>query len=99
MLERYLFGFGSQLGASITWHQTPDALEDAVNQEQGALGFLPVARVGTSQPLALSGSSGVRANAPFLSLKTEDHPLTFPPSLYAPPLPPPPASQHFRNWS
>lgn len=98
MLERYLFARGSQLAGSVTWHQTPEALEDAVNEQPGALGLLPFARLGTSQPLALSGTCGVRANARFLSLKTEDYPLTFPLYLYAPGWRQHPEIRQFLNW-
>jgi len=62
------------------------------------LSLLPFTATGNTQPLALTGPCGLRSDARFLALKTEDYPLTFPIFLYLPLRNQHPRIVNFLDW-
>jgi phosphate transport system substrate-binding protein len=65
-------------------HETVDALLGAVAEAEHGLTLLPFGATRNTQPLVLTGPCGLRSDARFLTMKTEDYPLTFPMFIYLP---------------
>ncbi|WOI55986.1 phosphate ABC transporter substrate-binding/OmpA family protein [Palleronia sp. LCG004] len=65
-------------------HEDDATLAMAVAEDPAALGLAAFSRLGNVQPLIVAGQCGKRVEADFLTLKSEDYPLTAPIFLYAP---------------
>lgn len=82
--ERFMRPFDLSLRPPDHSHASIDETILAIEQSENGLALVPSAKTGNTQRLALSGPCGLRANAEFLTLKTEDYPLTFPMFMYLP---------------
>lgn len=82
--DRFMRPFGLTLDAPETSHASMNDLLSAVAGSDNALSLVPFRTTGTTKPLALDGPCGLQANARFLTMKTEDYPLTFPMFVYLP---------------
>lgn len=82
--DRFMRPFGLEMAEPDVPHTDSRDLITAI--ETGTLGIslLPYGATRNAQPLALSGSCGLVSEARFLTMKTEDYPLTFPMFLYLP---------------
>lgn len=96
--ERFMRPSGRTLGvqgdAAIP---RSEVLESVLGAPRG-LALVPFGQTGNAQPLALAGSCGLRSEARYLTLKTEDYPLTFPVYLYAPDRRLHPKVANFLDW-
>lgn len=63
---------------TATRHADPNALADAVAADPGALGVVPLSRIGNATPLVLAGPCGRVLPATPMLVKAEDYPLTQP---------------------
>ncbi len=63
---------------SAKQYRNPDALADAVASEPGALGIVPLSRIGNATPLVLAGPCGRVLPATPALVKAEDYPLAEP---------------------
>ncbi len=59
-------------------YRSPDALADAVAADPGALGIVPLSRIGNATPLVLAGPCGRVLPATPALVKAEDYPLAEP---------------------
>lgn len=75
-----------------------DQVIDAVETGENVVGLVPFGQTRNAQPLALTGPCGLVSQARFLTLKTEDYPLTFPVYLYLPERRQHPQVEDFLNW-
>lgn len=82
--DRFMRPAGSLFETSDTVVVDHAAAAAAVEKGPNGLSLLPFDVTGNTQPLALTGPCGLQSNARFLTLKTEDYPLTFPIFLYLP---------------
>lgn len=96
--DRFLKPLGSGLAEPDVAHDARESLTAAVEQDVGALSLVPFGETGNMQPLGLSGPCGLISNARFLSMKTEDYPLTFPMFLYLPQRAQHPGINAFFDW-
>lgn len=82
--DRFMRPFGLSLVSDTDESsQVGDALSD-VAPDRNVLSLRPFRETGSAQSLALTGPCGLHMSADFLTLKTEDYPLTFPMFLYLP---------------
>ncbi len=96
--NRFMRPFGLRLAEPVERHDTATALARAVAGRDNALSLLPYGQTAGAQPLALEGPCGLRSDAGFLDLKTEDYPLTFPMFLYLPERRQHPQINAFLEW-
>ncbi len=96
--ERFMRPFGRAIGDTLPVLGDLDAITERVANTPGGLTVLPYGKTGNTQPLALDGPCGLRSEAEFLTLKTEDYPLTFPMFLYLPQRNLHPAENDFLEW-
>lgn len=96
--ERFMLPFGDTIGENIAKLGDLVSVTEYVASTQGSLTVLPYGQTGNTQPLALDGPCGLRSDAAFLTLKTEDYPLTFPMFLYLPQRNLHPAEEEFLAW-
>lgn len=82
--DRFMKPFGLAFPEDQGIRADLPAVIDAVEGGAKALALLPFGRTGNTQPLALTGPCGLLSQAQFLTMKTEDYPLTFPVFLYLP---------------
>lgn len=86
------------LSSEVIRHPDTDTLAAAVAADPGGIGMLPFGRLGTTQPLTLSGPCGLRSNASAETVMTGDFPLTLPLVLYRPMRRLPEAAEAFLDW-
>ena len=96
--DRFMRPFGLQLADPSTSHEDLDSLLPAVAQGANGLSLVPFGATQNTQPLALNGSCGLQAEARFLTMKTEDYPLTFPMFIYLPQRRQHPQVVDFLDW-
>lgn len=72
------------LTATITRHDSNEALELAIAADPHALGLVPFSSLNRARPLILTGPCGFEQQVTRRSIKTEDYPLTTPMFLYQP---------------
>ena len=96
--DRFMSPFGLALAAETpaVSDLQPLLTELAISADRIAL--VPYGQTGTAQPLALNGPCGLQSRPAFLSLKTEDYPLTFPMFLYLPQRSRHPQVDEFLDW-
>ena len=82
--DRFMRPFGMSLPEPSEPPMTRRAAVEAVEAGTNGLSLLPFGATGNTQPLMLTGPCGLRSEAAFLTMKTEDYPLTFPMFLYLP---------------
>jgi phosphate transport system substrate-binding protein len=82
--DRFLRPFGLALDPPDVSHDNLDALLESVAEAVNVLTLVPFGATRNTQPLALTGPCGLRSDARFLTMKTEDYPLTFPMFIYLP---------------
>ena len=75
--DRFMRPFGLALDPPDVSHETVDALLGAVAEAEHGLTLLPFGATRNTQPLVLTGPCGLRSDARFLTMKTEDKLLTF----------------------
>lgn len=96
--DRFMRPFGLSIAESDTTYTTQRALTDSIEKSANGLSLLPFGATGNTQPLALSGPCGLQSEARFLTMKTEDYPLTFPMFLYLPQRAQHPQVEDFLDW-
>jgi phosphate transport system substrate-binding protein len=96
--DRFMRPLGLQLGQTGVKHDDAAAAMRAVEEGKNGLTLVPFGAAGYTQPLALTGPCGLRSEARFLTLKTEDYPLTFPMFLYLPQRNLHPQIENFLDW-
>ncbi len=96
--ERFMRPFGFSLDQSLNKLSDLGEVTAQVASTKGSLAILPYGNTQNTQPLALDGPCGLRSNAEFLTLKTEDYPLTFPIFLYLPQRNLHPMEDAFLEW-
>lgn len=102
-LDGQLQGFEDRiLGEPVTEtairHASMADVLGAVEAGENGLSLVPFGATRNTQPLALSGPCGLQSDARFLTLKTEDYPLTFPIFLYVPQRRQHPQVDAFLDW-
>lgn len=97
--NRFMQPFGLSLSNTATVSPTLDDVSRKIAESDNGLSLMPYGQTGTAQPLALDGPCGLRSHAEFLSLKTEDYPLTFPMFVYLPQRNRHPAIDAFLDWT
>lgn len=80
--DRFMRPSGYQITANAMFHDTEEDLLAAIEEDKAGLALLPYGATRNTQPLGLRGPCGLQSDARFLTLKTEDYPLTFPVYLY-----------------
>ena len=73
---------GYQITENAVFHGSDEDLLAAIESDKTGLALLPYGATRNTQPLGLRGPCGLQSDARFLTLKTEDYPLTFPVYLY-----------------
>lgn len=96
--DRFMRPFGLEMGTADVRHTDRDMMISAVERSENGLSLLPFGATRNTQPLALSGPCGLTSQARFLTLKTEDYPLTFPMFLYLPQRVQHPQVDDFLDW-
>lgn len=96
--DRFMRPFGLSMAEPDTRHADQIALTTAIEQGANGLSLLPFGDTRNTQPLALSGPCGLVSEARFLTMKTEDYPLTFPMFLYLPRRMQHPHIEEFLDW-
>ncbi len=96
--NRFMRPFGMQLGTPDVVHRDTAALLQAVSQSENGISLVPFGETGNTQPLALDGPCGLQSQARYLTMKTEDYPLTFPMFVYLPERRQHPQIEDFLNW-
>ncbi|MEL6957451.1 MAG: OmpA family protein [Pseudomonadota bacterium] len=81
----------------VTYQNHSELVAGVANAET-ALALVPFGNTGLAQPLRITGPCGVSSEATFLSLKSEDYPLTLPVMLYLPQRAQHPEIEAFLNW-
>ncbi len=82
--DRVLTPSGADLSAGAIRHDSNAALADAVARDPLGIGVARASDIGTTQPLMLTGSCGMRMVPERATIITEDYPLTMPIYLYTP---------------
>ena len=82
--DRFMRPFGLALDPPDVSHENVDALLESVVEAEYGLTLVPFGATRNTQPLVLTGPCGLRSDARFLTMKTEDYPLTFPMFIYLP---------------
>lgn len=96
--ERFMLHSGHAIGSNIEKFNDIETITDHVASLTDGLTVLPYGQTRNTQPLALNGPCGLRSDAAFLTLKTEDYPLTFPMFLYLPQRRLHPDEENLLNW-
>ncbi|SMX41360.1 phosphate ABC transporter substrate-binding/OmpA family protein [Octadecabacter ascidiaceicola] len=96
--DRFMRPFGLQLEQPGVAHENLESLLAAVAQGANGLSLVPFGSTQSTQPLALNGPCGLQAEARFLTMKTEDYPLTFPMFIYLPQRRQHPQVDDFLDW-
>lgn len=96
--NRLMRPFGLRIGTPDVAHDDAAALLRAVSQSVDGISLVPFGATGNTQPLALDGPCGLQAQARFLTMKTEDYPLTFPMFIYLPQRRQHPQIEDFLDW-
>lgn len=96
--DRFMSPFGLSIGPDANTVDDIDTLLTDLGASPNRLALVPYGQTGTTQPLALSGPCGLQSQPAFLSLKTEDYPLTFPMFLYLPQRNRHPQVEAFLDW-
>lgn len=96
--DRFMRPFGLRMSSDNISHEDRLALLGAVAQGDNGLSLVPYGATQNTQPLALDGPCGLQAEARFLTLKTEDYPLTFPMFIYLPQRLQHPQVSDFLDW-
>lgn len=96
--DRFMTPFGLALAEPDVSHTDRRALISAVEAGSSGISLLPYGATRNAQPLALSGPCGLVSEARFLTMKTEDYPLTFPMFLYLPQRTQHPQIEDFLDW-
>ncbi|MGJ8609986.1 MAG: phosphate ABC transporter substrate-binding/OmpA family protein [Octadecabacter sp.] len=96
--DRFMRPFGLQMGPPDIAHGDDAALLHAVSRSINGISLVPFGATGNAQPLALNGPCGLQSQARYLTLKTEDYPLTFPMFVYLPQRRQHPQIEHFLDW-
>jgi phosphate transport system substrate-binding protein len=82
--DRFMPPFGLALDPPDVSHETVVALLESVVEAEYGPTLLPFGATRNTQPLVLTGPCGLRTDARFLTMKTQDYPLTFPMFIYLP---------------
>ncbi|AGI70009.1 putative peptidoglycan-associated lipoprotein [Octadecabacter antarcticus 307] len=82
--DQFMRPFGLALDQPDASHDSFDALLESVAGAANGLTLVPFGKTRNTQPLALTGPCGLRSDARFLTMKTEDYLLTFPMFIYLP---------------
>ena len=82
--QRFLHPFNFTASENIEVLDKVESVREFVANTRGVLTVLPYNETGNTQSLTLDGPCGLSSEATFLTLKTEDYPLTFPMFLYLP---------------
>ncbi len=96
--DRFMRPFGLQLGTPDFSYEDLDTLLDAVSSGASELSLVPYGATQNTQPLTLNGACGLLSEARFLTMKTEDYPLTFPMFIYLPQRKQHPQIVEFLDW-
>ena len=96
--DRFMRPFGMEIVQPSASHEDMDLLLDAVARRADGLSLVPYGATGNTQPLSLNGACGLQAEARFLTMKTEDYPLTFPMFIYLPQRRQHPQVVDFLDW-
>jgi phosphate transport system substrate-binding protein len=96
--DRFMRPFGLVMEPPDASHDTVDALLDSVSGAAHGLTLVPFGTTRNTQPLALTGPCGLQSDARFLTMKTEDYPLTFPMFIYLPQRQQHPQIVDFLDW-
>ena len=96
--NRFMRPFGLEIGQPSISHEDLDSLLTGVARESNGLSLVPFGSTQNTQPLALNGPCGLQAEARFLTMKTEDYPLTFPMFIYMPQRRQHPQVVDFLDW-
>ena len=96
--DRFMRPFGLEMVEPSTRHDGMRELLDAVESTRSSLSLVPFGQARNSQQLKLSGPCSLESEARFLTMKTEDYPLTFPMFLYLPQRTLHPAVTEFLDW-
>ena len=96
--DRFMQPLGLTLEPPVEIYDDLDTLLAAVAQSKNGLSLVPFGSTRNTQPLALTGPCGLRSEARFLTIKTEDYPLTFPMFLYLPQRKQHPQIVDFLDW-
>lgn len=96
--DRFMRPFGLRLDAPDVAHENQDVLLSSVSELGNGLSLVPFGTSRTTQPLALTGPCGLESKARFLTMKTEDYPLTFPMFIYLPQRRQHPQIVDFLDW-
>ena len=101
-LEGFEDRFMQPFGLRLMQPSDPPVMQRTIieNVEDGANGLtlLPYGATRNTQPLALTGPCGLQSKAQYLTMKTEDYPLTFPMFLYLPQRNQHPQIVDFLDW-
>ncbi|MCW1951214.1 MAG: phosphate ABC transporter substrate-binding/OmpA family protein [Octadecabacter sp.] len=96
--DRFMRPFGLQMGQPSVSHDNLVSLLAAVAEGVDRLSLVPFGATQNTQPLALDGACGLQAEARFVTMKTEDYPLTFPMFIYLPQRRQHPQVVDFLDW-
>jgi len=96
--NRFMTPFGLSLSQSLDERDDLANLASTIATAKDGLSLMPYGQTRNAQPLALDGPCGLLSRADFLSLKTEDYPLTFPLFLYLPHRNRHPQIEAFLDW-
>ncbi|MDO6734980.1 phosphate ABC transporter substrate-binding/OmpA family protein [Octadecabacter sp. 1_MG-2023] len=96
--DRFMGPFGLQMANPDVGHADRNGLTSAVETGANGISLLPFGETRNTQPLSLSGPCGLVSDARFLTMKTEDYPLTFPMFLYLPQRTQHPQINDFLDW-
>lgn len=96
--NRFMRPFGHRINDAIDVSSDLDVITARVANSPNGLTVLPYGQTRNTQQLALDGPCGLRSDAAFLTLKTEDYPLTFPMFLYLPQRNLHPMESAFLDW-
>ena len=96
--DRFMRPFGLKMVDASNDFADQNSLTSAIEEGAAGVSLLPYGATRNTQPLALSGPCGLVSEARFLSMKTEDYPLTFPMFLYLPQRAQHPQIVEFLDW-
>lgn len=96
--NRFMQPFGLKMETPSVSHEDDSALIEAVSESMNGISLVPFGTTGNTQPLALNGPCGLQSQARFLTMKTEDYPLTFPMFVYLPQRRLHPQIEDFLDW-
>jgi len=96
--DRFMRPFGLEMAEPETRFDTTSELLESVETTAASLSLVPFGQARNARQLKLSGPCGLESEARFLSMKTEDYPLTFPMFLYLPQRALHPEITDFLDW-